>query len=52
MNRPYPQQCAQDWLTQQWWMWFGQAIDPDRESWLLGPLVIAVEKSPINLFRA
>lgn len=37
MRFAYPSQRFQDWLTQQWVIFFGQRIDPDRVRWLMGP---------------
>lgn len=37
MSTPYPIQKVQDWITQQWVIWFGRRIDPKKEDWLIGP---------------
>jgi len=33
----YPSQRFQDWLSQQWVIWRGRRIDPDKTPWLMGP---------------
>jgi hypothetical protein len=37
MNVAYPYQRFQDWFTQQWVILRGRKIDPETESWLVGP---------------
>lgn len=33
----YPFQKLQDWITQQWVIFFGRKFDPKLEDWLIGP---------------
>ena len=37
MTFAYPSQRFQDWLSQQWVIWRGQRIDPEKTAWLMGP---------------
>jgi hypothetical protein len=37
MRFAYPSQRIQDWLSQQWVIFRGQRIDPDKIPWLMGP---------------
>lgn len=38
MGLAYPIQKFQDWCTQQWVILWGRKIEPERHSWLIGPL--------------
>jgi len=37
MRFAYPMQKLQDWITQQWVIFRGRKIDPEKFSWLIGP---------------
>ncbi|RYG41833.1 MAG: hypothetical protein EOO01_24285, partial [Chitinophagaceae bacterium] len=37
MRFAYPSQKFQDWVTQQWVIFRGKKIDPDKYQWLFGP---------------
>ena len=37
MTFAYPSQRFQDWLSQQWVIWRGQRINPEKTAWLMGP---------------
>lgn len=37
MNWAFPKQKFQDWVTQQWVIFFGRKIEPIQFAWLMGP---------------